>query len=380
MSQADLVDAQKMMLKYRMQEQEMRNLKISLNFLTEKNRSISIDSTTQQNYQSFIDSFPDTVSKRDILLENLEEIAERKFEESNQTDMTANLCLYLIKRLRQVEELNLELQTQYIDTEYDPDFLSKSLKTDDEGDILPSKLKKLKPKYKALKTNVAKIDALIEEKQNALQYSKTKLETMRKEHSKSIKSIPETMRDLNFSLNALEKQIQINNRNLQKDETDFNRKSAKHSGRIQLISDIISELQLRTITSEKALPEKARILNELKLILENIISENHSLKFIRSRIILLVRALKNNNLKATTEQIQTPQPVKTSNPLLTALTANKDRIKMLGSTTPISTTRKSPNTPPQSFEDLKRKFQMLQQQANSTPKLSGKSISVKSPE
>ena len=181
MSQADLVDAQKMMLKYRMQEQEMRNLKISLNFLTEKNRSISIDSTTQQNYQSFIDSFPETVSKRDILLENLEEIAERKYEESNQSDMTANLCLYLIKRLRQVEELNLELQNQYIDTEYDPDFLSKSLKTDDEGDILPSKLKKLKPKYKALKTNVAKIDALIEEKQNALQYSKTKLETMRKE-------------------------------------------------------------------------------------------------------------------------------------------------------------------------------------------------------
>ena len=181
--------SKKMMLMFRIKDQEIINLQNTLNFLSDRQQSLQIDEISQQNYKKFIDSAPTIVQMRNDLLQELENLAVQKYEESNCMDMTANLCLYLINKQRKAEALVSQLQNQFIESKFGNRFLKAELA---KNDPIPENLEAMKPKYKTLKHDFDKIAKDIDEIQSVLQTTKKNIDSMRKSNLESERSVLET--------------------------------------------------------------------------------------------------------------------------------------------------------------------------------------------
>lgn len=368
----------KLMLMFRIKDHEIINLQNTLDFLSEKQQRLTIDLASQQNYQKFIDETPSIIQERDNLLQELEDIANLKYEKSNYTDMCANMCLYLINRQRQSENLLAQLQDQYIDAKYGKRFLFAELA---KNDPLPKSLEKMKPKYKIIKQEGLQIAKLIEDTQNVLQSTKRELEDERKDNRESERSVPEKARNLYYSVNEFEKQLCEISRKTQKKQVEFNDIKSKNEKRVILINSIIKDLK-DEIAEQTESPSK-EIIKELKLIFENIISENRSSKFIKSRIDILLKSIPKSqqesklsfqkdpphsntqNQSIQNNQQLTPQFFKNYRPtLIPRLESNKQKHFY----TPVQTkTKTSVSSTSQSIKDLEEKFRLLKQQTSKLP-------------
>lgn len=372
----------KMLLMFRIKDHEIVNLQNTLAFLSDRQQSLKIDEKTQKNYQRFIDSAPKIVQERDSLLKELADIAKFKYESSSHTDMTANMCIYLINKQKKAEELIVQLQNQYIESKYGKRFLLAELA---ENDPFPEKLEKMKPKYKSLKHDLDKFTENIEENQAVLQSIKKELDDIRKNNRESERSVPETARNMFYSVNEYDKQFHEISQKAQKKQTEYDDKKFRYEKRINLINDIIGTLKDEVI--DQADKPSKTIVNELKLIFENINGENRSSKFVKSRInILLKSIISPNNQKesnsnshqqqlkdcystfyqnqlANQKQLKTPQAIKNYQSIITPQqTRNYQRQYY----TPDEIQQRL-NTPSQSIKDLKEKFRLLEKRKPTLP-------------
>ncbi|OHT07080.1 hypothetical protein TRFO_05277 [Tritrichomonas foetus] len=282
---------------FRVQNNEIANLENTLEYLRDKKKSLDINELTQESYKKLIDSLPNFVRKRDSLLKELENLAAMKYEESHHSDMTANLCLYLINQQKCTEYLNETLEKQYIDSKYSKErFLFAELAMDDS---LPQNLEEMKPKYESLKKELIKIDDDLKTKTKALLNVKEELENMRKENRDSEKSVPETTRIMIATVEELDRQLEQNEKKLQKKQHEIDEKKAKYDKRVNLIDDIVRTLS-ESNKQVKNDTKLYKVQNELKLILGNINSENRSIKFIKARINILLNAIRNEDIISNT--------------------------------------------------------------------------------
>lgn len=382
----------KMMLMFRIKDHEIINLQNTLNFLSERQQRLTIDSNSQQNYQEFIDSTPSIIEKRDCLLKELEDIAKLKFEESNYTDMTANMCLYLINKQRQVEDLTNQLQDQYIESKYGKRFLFAELA---KNESLPTNLAEMKPKYRTLRNELDRLTKKINETEAVKNDTIKELEDIRKINRDSEKSVPETARNMLYSVKECDKQLSEISRKAQKKQIEYNDKKSQYDKRISLINEIINDLKGEM--SKQTNDPSQEICKELKLILENINGENQSSKFIKSRIDALLKFIAipkrkqedklflqqpQSQLKSSSPDIKTqtqkdnqqkdqffqrqpltPQMIKDFPLIITP----QDEIVLPKPFLTPNQVKTRQNTTSQSVKDLKEKFRILKQQNNQMP-------------
>ncbi|KAH0793483.1 hypothetical protein GPJ56_002530 [Histomonas meleagridis] len=337
---------------------------------TKKVSLIRSNIPNQESYREYIKLYPGKKKQRDALINRLEEIAKEKFQTSKRFDMNAFYCLHLIRKFKEADTLNEELEKKLIETSYG----SNSQSFDEAFKLqIPTTLEELKRKYKQISDDLVRLETNIKISHSAIETSRKKIENARKRFTKSENLIPDDYRSITQQLDQVQQDydnhLQAYNRELQRVKD----RQTKFENRTKLISELISKLNPDSVH----LPENTmamKQLDKIRLILANINGNSPDDKYVMRKLksFLLISS---NGRQINTQEYnipKTPEP-KRSPILQLSPKPSFDEIQHeFNKVKTMLQQKKSVVTPPSKYktiDDLKKQFESLQKTQRKEPEI-----------